>query len=319
MVLSFLLVILGLAILIYAADLLVKGSASLSKKAGISSLVIGLTVVSFGTSAPELIVNIFSAIQGTTGISLGNIVGSNIANILLILGVGSLITTLKVQKSTTWKEIPFALLAAILLLTISNDIILDNHATNMISRSEGIALMGFFIIFMYYTFSIARNQSADDQEDIPLYSISKSILLTILGMIGLFLGGKVLIDNAVDLATQLGVSQVLIGVTIVAIGTSLPELVTTVVAAMKKQTDIAVGNVVGSCIFNIFWILGLTSLIKPIPIEDAINYDILVSLLATILLFIAVFVNKKHAIAKLEGTTFLLIYFVYMGSIIIRG
>jgi cation:H+ antiporter len=145
MIISFLLVIVGLALLIYAADLLVKGSASLSKRAGISSLVIGLTVVSFGTSAPELIVNIFSAIQGTTGISLGNIVGSNIANILLILGIGSLITTLKVQKSTTWKEIPFALLAAILLFTISNDVLFDSHSANVISRSEGIALMGFFM------------------------------------------------------------------------------------------------------------------------------------------------------------------------------
>jgi len=319
MIISFLLVIVGLALLIYAADLLVKGSASLSKRAGISSLVIGLTVVSFGTSAPELIVNIFSAIQGTTGISLGNIVGSNIANILLILGIGSLITTLKVQKSTTWKEIPFALLAAILLFTISNDVLFDSHSANVISRSEGLALMGFFIIFMYYTFSIARNQSSDDQEDIELFSTTKSIILAIIGMVGLFFGGKILVDNAVSLATQLGVSEVLIGVTIVAIGTSLPELVTTAIAAMKKQTDIAVGNVVGSCIFNIFWILGLTSLIKPIPVQDAINFDILVSLFATVLLFIAIFVNKKHAIAKLEGSTFLVVYFIYMATIIIRG
>lgn len=319
MIISFLLVVVGLALLIFAADLLVKGSASLSKKAGISSLVIGLTVVSFGTSAPELIVNIFSALEGTTGISLGNIVGSNIANILLILGVGSLFTTLKVQKSTTYKEVPFALLAAILLLTITNDTFLDSQTSNVITRSEGIALMGFFIIFMYYTFSIAKNQSNDDQEGVELYSIPKSIILAIMGMIGLFFGGKILVDNAVKLATLMGVSEVLIGVTIVAIGTSLPELVTTVIAAVKKQTDLAVGNVVGSCIFNIFWILGLTSLIRPIPVAYAINYDILVSLFATILLFIAIFVNKKHAIAKLEGSTFLVLYVIYMASIIIRG
>ena len=172
---------------------------------------------------------------------------------------------------------------------------------------------------MYYTFSIARNQSSDDQEDIELFSTTKSIILAIIGMVGLFFGGKILVDNAVSLATQLGVSEVLIGVTIVAIGTSLPELVTTAIAAMKKQTDIAVGNVVGSCIFNIFWILGLTSLIKPIPVQDAINFDILVSLFATVLLFIAIFVNKKHAIAKLEGSTFLVVYFIYMATIIIRG
>lgn len=294
MVLSFLLIAVGLAVLIYAADLLVKGAASISKKIGIPAIVIGLTVVSFGTSAPELIVNLLSAFNGKTDIAIGNIVGSNITNILLILGISAIVGTLKVQKSTTYKEIPFALLASILLLVMANDTLLDGATNNTLTRTDGLALIGFFAIFMYYTFNLALNgKKEEDDESIEIYHPLKSSLFIIIGILGLFGGGKLLVDNAVNLAQMAGWSEMLIGVTIVAVGTSLPELATSVIAARKGQSDIAVGNIVGSNIFNIFWILGLTSIISPLPINPGTNFDLIAETVATILLFLLIFVYKK--------------------------
>lgn len=320
MILHTTLLLIGLAILISGAEFLVRGASSISKRAGIPPIVIGLTIVAFGTSAPELIVNIFSAIKGTTDLALGNIIGSNIANILLILGISSLIVNLKVQKNTTWKEIPFAALAVIIVLFAANDKILNGETANTLSRTDGLILISFFIIFMYYICELfRRSKDNEEQENIKTYSMSVSIMLTAGGLLFLFFGGQILVNQAVILAKLAGLSEMLIGLTIVAVGTSLPELATSVIAAKRGHSDIAIGNIVGSNIFNIFWILGLTSIIKPIPISAGANIDILICFAATSVLFLAMFVGKKHTLEKWQGKILLASYALYIIYLIKRG
>lgn len=313
------LLLIGLVILIAGAEFLVRGASSLAKKLGISALVIGLTIVSFGTSAPELIVNILSALNGSTDLAIGNILGSNIANILLILGVSAAISPLMVQRSTIWKEIPFALLAAILVFIMGNDILFDHMNENVITRSDGLGLMSIMIIFMYYAFSIAKSKDTkEESEEVKTYTNWLAIVMTLVGIFGLFLGGKMLVDNAVKLAELAGLSEAFIGLTIVAIGTSLPELATSIIAAIRGQNDIAIGNVVGSNIFNIFWILGLTSTIFPIPVGGNINFDIMVTVIATLLLFLAMFVGHRHKLERWQGAGFVLLYFTYIGYLVVN-
>jgi len=323
MILAIILLIVGLVILIFGADTLVKGASSISRKAGIPPIVIGLTIVAFGTSAPELIVNILSALKGSTDIAIGNIIGSNIANILLIGGIAALIVDLKVQKSTTWKEIPFALLAVVMVLIMGADKFLDGGNKNLLTRTDGLALIGFFIIFLYYTAQIAigGKDSTEKKEDdgIKTYSYLISILMTIGGLVGLFLGGNLLVENAIKIAKEAGLSEMFIGLTIVAIGTSLPELATSIIAARKGQDDIAMGNIVGSNIFNVFWILGLTSTIKSIPISSTAIVDIVICSLVTSTLFLFMFIGKKHKLQKWQGGFFVLSYIVYTVYLINRG
>ncbi|KKP59138.1 MAG: Na+/Ca+ antiporter, CaCA family [Candidatus Magasanikbacteria bacterium GW2011_GWC2_34_16] len=311
------LVIISLAVLIAGAETLVRGSASIAKKAGISPLVIGLTVVAFGTSAPELVVNLISAFKGSADIAIGNVVGSNIANILLILGVATIVYPLSVKKSTVWKEIPFALLAVLLIFTMGNDAFFDGSSFNAITRTDGFSLIAIFAIFMFYAFGIAKTEGS--AEDVKTYSWRLSSFLTISGLILLFIGGKVLVDNAVILARLAGLSESLIGLTIVAIGTSLPELATSIVAAYHHQNDIAIGNIIGSNIFNVFWILGVTSTILQIPFSPSINIDILVSIFATLLLLVFIFVGSRHKLNRWQGVIFILLYISYIAYLIHRG
>lgn len=316
MLLTILFLIVGIAILIYGADTMVKGSASIAKKLGISSMVIGLTVVAFGTSAPEMVVNLFSAAEGTTDLAIANIIGSNIANVLLILGITAIIFPLAVKKNTTYKEIPFALLAVVIVAIFGNDVLINGYGTNFLDRTEGVTLILFFIIFLYYTFGLSKVQG--DHEEVKTYSVGKSFLLFLVGLVCLILGGKLIVDNAMILARLAGMSERLIGLTIVAIGTSLPELATSIVAAFRKQADIAIGNVVGSNIFNVFWILGLTSIIKPIPFDININFDVLMSVVAMLLLFLFMFVHDKHRLNRWQGVFFVLLYVAYLGFIIVK-
>lgn len=317
-IITYTLFIVGFAVLIKGADWLVDGASSVAKKFGISAIVIGLTIVAFGTSAPELIVNIFASIQGNTDIAIGNILGSNIANILLILGVSAIIYPLAVKKNTTWKEIPLALLAVIAVALMANDALIDGFEFSAITKIDGLILLGFFVIFLYYTRGISKGGETEEQKvkDQKLYI---SIFMIISGLVCLTVGGKWIVDGAVSIATSLGISQALIGLTIVAVGTSLPELATSAVAAYKKQADIAVGNIVGSNIFNIFWILGLSSVIKPLPFSPSLNLDIAMTVLATLLLFIAMFVGKKRILERWQGAGFIAIYFAYIIYLIIRG
>ncbi|OGH58668.1 MAG: sodium:proton exchanger [Candidatus Magasanikbacteria bacterium RIFCSPHIGHO2_01_FULL_33_34] len=318
MLIPIILIIIGLTILIIGGELVVRGSASIAKKLGVKPIVIGLTVVAFGTSAPELVVNIFSALRGTPDIAIGNVVGSNIANILLILGICALIRPLKVSIGTVWKEVPLALLAVILILFLGNDAFTDGMNFNLLSRTDGFALIAFFIIFLYYTFGISKVENKGSEE-IAKYSWTISILLTLLGFAGLVLGGKLLIDNAIILATIAGMSEALIGLTIVAIGTSLPELVTSLIAVRHGHDDIAIGNIVGSNIFNIFWILGLTATLLPLPFNPAVNLDIAINIFATLLLFIFMFIHSRHKLNRWQGGLMLLSYIAYIIYLIYRG
>jgi len=306
--------ILGLAVLVKGADWLVKGASSVAKKWGISSLVIGLTVVSFGTSAPELLVSLLSAARGSTDLAVGNIIGSNIANILLILGITALIIPLTVKKNTTFKEIPFAVLAGVLVVLFGNDSFFDGNTFNAISRTDGFAFIALFMIFLYYTYGISKVKG--EHENIDEYGWSKSLWLFFLGIIGLTIGGELIVRHATNLATLVGMSERVIGLTIVAIGTSLPELATTVVAALKKKVNLAIGNIVGSNIFNVFWILGLTAIVKPIPFDLAINLDAIFAAFAVLLLFIVV-VMGKHEVKKWHGLLFLLLYIGYLGFVVL--
>lgn len=305
--------------LIAGAECLVRGASSISRRLGISPLVIGLTVVAFGTSAPELVVNVLAATQGTTDIALGNIIGSNIANILLILGVSALLTNLKVQHSTTWKEIPFAFLAMVMVFVMARDIWLDGSGVNSITRTDGFGLLGFFGIFLYYTYALTKQTSEKEEDTIQQYSTTIAVVLTLFGLLGLFVGGRLLVDQAVFIARLFGISEALIGLTVVSIGTSLPELATSIIAAMKKQNDIAVGNVVGSNIFNVFFILGTSSVLAPLPVTAIVQQDILFAVFVTSLLFITMFVGKRHQLQRWQGGIFVTLYLAYTLFLIQRG
>jgi cation:H+ antiporter len=317
MFLNIFLLLIGLAILILGAEIMVRGASSLAKKMGVAPIVIGLTIVAFGTSAPELVVNLFSAFRGSSDLAIGNVVGSNIANVLLILGIATMIYPLKVKGNTVWREIPFAILAMVLLLIMGNDMFFDKVSYNAVTRTDGLALMGVFAIFMFYIFSLAKNE--EKPEEVSAYSWSMSIFLTLAGIICLFFGGKILVENATSLARMAGLSEALIGLTVVVIGTSLPELVTSVVAAYHHHDDIAIGNIVGSNIFNVFWILGLTATIIPLPFNPAINVDILVGLLSVVLLFAFMFIGRRHRLDRWQGGVAVLLYIAYIAFLIIRG
>ena len=323
MIVDILWILAGLVLLVGGSEYLVRGSASIAMKLRVSELVIGLTIVSIGTSAPEMTVNLVAAMRGSAEIAVGNVLGSNIVNILLVLGICAVITTLKVSASTVWKEIPFALMAMILLIIMSNDVILDGAATNVLTRTDGLALMALMIVFMYYVINMAmgdRKSSSTESVDTPHnYSILASILMITAGLIALVGGGQLLVSGASSLAIGAGVSESLIGLTIVAVGTSLPELVTSVVAARRGHADIAVGNIVGSNVFNALWVLGLTSVITPIPIANHTNYDLLVGIGATVALFAYMFMGARHRISRSQGVVFIALYVLYMASIIVRG
>ncbi|HAT03588.1 MAG TPA: sodium:proton exchanger [Candidatus Magasanikbacteria bacterium] len=317
MTLAIIFLILGLGVLIFGAEILVRGSASMAKKWGISSIVIGLTVVAFGTSAPELIVNIISAVKGSADIAIGNIVGSNIANILLILGIASIIYPLNVKGNTVWKEIPFAILAIVLVYTMGNDMLFDGVSHSAITRTDGFSLIAIFIIFMFYIFALSKAEGKP--EHITTYSWRLSIIMTVGGLVCLFLGGKLLVDNAIILARIAGMSEALIGLTIVAVGTSLPELATSIIAAMHHHDDIAVGNIVGSNIFNVFWILGLTGTMLQLPFNPTANIDVLVGVGATVLLFVFMFIGRRNKVDRWQGITFVTLYIIYTMYLIQRG
>lgn len=316
--LTYILFVIGFFFLIKGADYLVDGSSSLAHRAGISQLVIGLTIVSFGTSAPELLVNIIASLKGASDVGIGNVLGSNIANIFLILGVAAAIYPLRIKKSTTWKEVPLNFLSALVLLALANDALIDGAGTSVLTRSDGIILILFFIIFVYYTIGLAKAEKNHNGE-IPKHGILKSLVMVLVGIVALALGGQWVVNGAIEIAKQLGLSEALIGLTVVAVGTSLPELATSAVAAYKKNADIAIGNVVGSNLFNIFWVLGLSALIKPLPFRPEINTDILVYLGAAVMLFAFAFTGKKNHVSRFDGGLFLVCYLFYIIFLIARG
>ena len=310
---SFALFILGFVILIKGAAWLVQGASAIARRFRVSDLVIGLTVVAFGTSTPELFVNILASLKGSTGIAIGNVFGSNIANILLILGISSMIYPLSVSKGTVWKEIPFSLLAVLTLGVMVNDPIINADHAAVLSRSDGLVLLCFFTIFLYYSYAIASNVEGMS-EQLPGHSdsLTKSLLLVLLGIAGLAAGGKWIVDGAILLATLLGMNESLIGLTIVAVGTSLPELATSAMAAYRRNVEIAVGNVVGSNIFNIYFVLGVSASIKPLPFDTAGNRDVGAVIAASLALFLFMFSGKKQSLDRWEGVLFVCGYAAYL-------
>lgn len=309
--------LIGFIPLIIGANLLVDGASALAKRLNIPNIVIGLTIVAFGTSAPELIVNLVASIGGNSEIALGNIVGSNIFNILGILGISSLIFPLSVKSNTTWIEIPLCLLSAIVVLILANDIFLNNYEVSVINRSEGLILILFFIIFLVYNIQLAKVGSSADEINFKELSKVKSISYIISGLVFLVIGGRIIVIFATKFAFGIGIPDRIIALTIVSIGTSLPELATSVMAAKKKNVDIAIGNIVGSNIFNIFFILGISAFINPVSVKNMSNIDISTNLISSLLLFLFIFTGKGRKIERWEGFIFILCYFLYITYLII--
>lgn len=310
--------VIGITALIYGANWLVRGASSIARKRQISDMVIGLTIVSFGTSLPELVINVVSSFTGNTDLAIGNIFGSNIANILLILGFSAVVYPLAIKRPTIVSEIPFSIVAALLVGFLANASLFMQDPRMEISRIDGYILIFFFILFLIYIFKISKEDIVE-QVDTTVISDKKSGLLIFAGLAALFFGGKWTVDGAVYLATLFGMSQSFIGLTIVAVGTSLPELVTSGVAAYRREVNIAVGNVIGSNIFNIFWILGLSAIIKPIPFERTGNMDILMIIFSSILIIMVLPLGKKGRIERWHGILFLLFYVAYIAYLIQRG
>ncbi|WP_421878744.1 calcium/sodium antiporter [Marinoscillum sp.] len=323
MLLTYVLFILGFAILIKAADFLVEGAGSIAKRFAIPELVIGLTIVSFGTSMPELIVNVLASFKGSSELAIGNIFGSNIANILLILGASALVRPLPIQRSIYYTEIPISLVATFMVGFLANANLFSSGSGLAISQFDGVLLLLFFGLFMTYIYVVSQDNKKDlyntDDEEVKLMTMPKSVIYVGIGVVGLFVGGKWIVDGAILIAQNFGLSESFIGLTVIAIGTSLPELVTSVVAARKGRADMAIGNVIGSNIFNIFWILGLSATIKSLPFNELNNDDILMLIFSNTVLIFAVINGKKPMVSRFEGLVFVVIYFSYLTYLVLRG
>lgn len=319
MILSIVLLLIGFVILIYGADKLVDAASGLAANFGIPNIVIGLTVVAFGTSAPELVVNVFAAASGSSEMVMGNVLGSNIFNVLGILGISAIIYPLAVKSNTTWIEIPLSFLAALLVLVVANDFLFNAEGTNLISLGDGLIMLMFFSVFLVYNIMVSKQPGGISESiEISKFTTGSAILWITIGLAGLVLGGKLIVDNAVSLAVEFGLSQRLIGLTIVSIGTSLPELATSIAAVKKKKVDIAIGNVVGSNIFNIFFVLGVSSIVNPVVISEPNFIDIYMNILTGLLLFLFIFTGKGRKLERWEGFVFLGLYVVYLTALIME-
>jgi cation:H+ antiporter len=314
MLVSLLLIVIGFTGLIFGANWLVNGATSLAKKYNIPDLVIGLTVVAFGTSAPELVVNSIASADGLSDIVLANVIGSNNFNLFIILGLAGLIYPISVQSSTAWKEIPVSLIITIALMLLANNFFIEGNTE--ISRLDGLILLVLFAGFLYYMFK----QLKTDNTDVITHdnkSNTKIWGLIFIGFAGLVVGGTLVVDNAIAVATELGTSQKIIGLTIIAAGTSLPELVTSIVAAVKRNSDIAIGNVIGSNIFNVLLIVSVSSFINPIAYNQNFNQDFAILIGGTTFLILAMFIGKRKKLDRWEALilfSFYLLYTIYLVS-----
>ena len=313
-----LILLLGLGLILVGANALTDGASAVAKRFGISDLVIGLTIVAMGTSAPELVVSVTAALNGSAELALGNVVGSNIFNILAIVGCTAMVMPIAVGKGLMSKELPLVILSSLVMWAVASDTLLDGEAANVVSRIDGILLLAFFAIFMRYTFSIAKADSPDTEEIKPM-PMWKAALWIIGGLAGLIFGGQYFVDGASGIARSLGVSESVIGLTLVAAGTSLPELATSVVAALKKNPGIAIGNVIGSCLFNVFFIIGTAATISPLPLGGITQTDMLTLVGASVLLWFFGLVIGDRKITRVEGVFMLLCYIAYTAWLIINS
>ncbi|WP_271397186.1 calcium/sodium antiporter [Salinicoccus roseus] len=317
---EYILLVIGFVLLIKGADYFVEGASNIAVKLNVSPLLVGLTIVALGTSSPEATVAILAALEGSPGVVLGNVIGSNIVNITVVVGLTALIAPLTVQSETVRKEIPFAMLAAIVLMILMADVALQGAGANIINRGDGIIILLFFSVFLYYVFEMARKNRSSTVEKVDAdtgESWLKNILFTIGGLIAIIIGGEMVVSSATEIALSLGMSEALVGLTIVAIGTSLPEIMTSVTAALKGKGDMAIGNVVGSNIFNIFFVTGTASTVAPIAAESKLFFDGWVMVGLTVLLLI--FSRTHFKIGRREGAVLLLAYITYLVYIIMRN
>lgn len=314
---SYLILLVSFVALVFGANYFVDGASGIAAKLRVPSLLIGLTIVAFGTSAPEVAVSISASITGNNGIAVGNVLGSNIFNAAFILGVAAIIWPLTVERQTIKKEIPIMILSALALFALGADSFLGENPDMYISRGDGVMLLLLFASFLYYVFEVAKNsRETVVVEEIKVNeSTAKMIGKTIFGLALIIFGGNFVVSSAVEIAKNFGVSETVIGLTIVAIGTSLPELVTSVVASLKKNSEIAIGNVVGSNIFNVFFILGASAVIAPLKIESSIFIDLIVNIVLSILLLF--FARSQHKINRKEGFVLMAIYFAYTAYLLI--
>lgn len=306
-----LLLIGGLLLILLGANGLTDGAASVAKQLRIPPIVIGLTIVAFGTSAPELTVSVSSALKGSADISIGNVIGSNMFNTLMIVGCTALFAPIVITRNTLRKEIPLCILASIVLFICANDVWFDHHSQNVISITDGLLLLCFFIIFLGYTFAIASHSNGDSPEEIRQMPWWKSTLFILGGLGGLIFGGDLFVTGATGIARGLGISESIIGLTLVAGGTSLPELATSIVAALKKNPEIAIGNVIGSNLFNIFFVLGCSASITPLRVNGITNFDLISLIGAGVLLWLFGLFFAKRTITRIEGSLMIIGYIVY--------
>lgn len=314
----------GLILILLGANGLTDGAASVAKRFHIPSIVIGLTIVAFGTSAPELTVSVSSALKGSADIAIGNVVGSNIFNTLMIVGCTALFAPIVITRNTLRKEIPLAILSSVVLLICANDVILNNATENILDRADGLLLLCFFAIFMGYTFAIAKRSNDEpsttptEEDEIKLLPWWKSALFIIGGLAALVFGGQIFVNGATGIARNFGISESIIGLTLVAGGTSLPELATSIVAALKKNPEIAIGNVIGSNLFNIFFVLGCSATITPLHLNGINNFDLLTLVGAGILLWLFGIFFSKRTITRIEGSIMMLCYVAYTVILILN-
>ena len=316
---DYLYLLFGLILLIKCADLMVSGSISLAQRMGISTLVIGLTVISFGTSLPEMLVSFNAGVSGNADFAISNVVGSNIANVLLVLGCAAVVRPLPVKDSTVVSEIPFSLTAALLLGFVANAAIFSSSPELSISRLDGVILLFFFLLFLMYIYRTSGSDSLLEEEALETFSRKKEALTIIAGIVGLYIGGRLTLEGAVNVAASLGVDDVVIGLTVVAIGTSAPELVASVVAAARGHTDVAVGNVVGSNIFNILWVIGFTSIFSELPFEVVKNTDLVLVVASSALILVSMAVSRTNSVLRWHGIVFLMLYVGYLIFVVDRG
>ncbi len=314
MILTIVLLLAGLALIVFGADALVEGASSVARRFGLSEFVIGLTIVGMGTSAPEMVVSFIGAFQGNADIAIGNVVGSNIFNTLLILGLTALILPMAVTPSNKKRDIPVNIIVTALLVVLGLEKTFFGIGNDGLSRIDGAILMAVFILYMVMSFK--GNHPDEEENPAPMKSIWLSLLMIVGGLAGLIIGGNLFVDNATAIAKALGVSDKFIAITILAGGTSMPELATCVVAAAKKKGQLALGNIIGSNVFNILLILGGSALINPLSFVGMNFVDLGVLLLSAIVLFTATFVGKKDKIDRLDGSIFLLIFAAYMAYLI---
>lgn len=314
---SIVFLIIGLVLLVKGADYFVEGSSSIAKRFNIPSMVIGLTLVAFGTSSPELAVSVSGSLNQANGIVFGNVVGSNIVNVLFILGISAFITPISIKSKTIFKEMPFAILTTIALMLMVMDGLINGDPISVISRSEGWILLLFFAIYLYSMVEISIMGKEDSEEEILVLPIPKSIIFTIGGLVAIVFGADLVVNGASEIAALFGLSETLIGLTIVAIGTSLPELITSVVAAKKGENDIAVGNIVGSCIFNVLFVMGVSGVIYPVDIAIEYYADLWILLAAMLVVVPMMYTSKR--ISRWEGVLMMLGYVAYTVFIITRA